>query len=176
MKATLPGGRLQTLNDRCSISIPGVPTMNLKILPEISDSKSAKYNDEGVIGRSAPIRTYANSDNRVISMRLHFQVTSAQDIVDNVQFLRALESLTYPRLGVDGPYLPPPVCQINCGRMLSDDALCVVLDNYQVQMPTDAVWDEVTLVPYYFFINTSWVVVYSSSNLPNQDRILSNGS
>lgn len=175
MKATLQHGKLQTLKDKCSISIPGYKDIQLKILPEISDSKQARYNDEPVIGRSFPIKTYAHSENRVISMRLHFQVVNEIDLEENVRALWAIQSATYPRSGEDGPYRPPPICRIQCGRMLGEIPLCAILESYQVQVPTDCVWDEHTLVPYYFYLNTTWQIVYAASRLPNQELILNGG-
>lgn len=173
MKATSTGGRLNTLNDKCSITIPGTDPIELKILPEITDTKKASYNDERVIGRSSPIKTYSHSDSRVITMNLHFMVTTRDDIQENIKALYAIESATYPQRGENGPYKPPPVCKIKCGKMLGKDSeLCVVLDTYSVQSPNNVVWDEETLIPYYFIVNTTWHVVYSSDSLPNQEQIL----
>lgn len=176
MKATLAGGALQSLNNKCVISIPGFKDFELKILPEISDSKQARYNDEAVIGRSFPLKTYSHSENRVISMKLHFQTVTQADLEENIQALWAFESCTYPRHGIGGPYRPPPVCKIRCGKLLGTTPLCVILESYNVTKPTDCVWDDETLVPYYFFVNTNWYVVYAASDLPNQDRILAGGA
>jgi hypothetical protein len=167
-----PGGELKTLNDKCKITITG-HTINLRILPEISDTKKATYADQTIIGRSFPIKTYSHSDNRVITMKLHFLVVKKSDIQKNIDDLRAIESATYPRKG--DPYLPPPVCKINCGKMLGEQALCVVLENYNVSFPTNVAWDKDTLCPYYFQVSTTWHVVYSSSSLPNQDKIMMAG-
>jgi hypothetical protein len=173
--ATSQGGQLKTLNDKCKITIAG-HEINLKILPEISDSKKATYADTTIIGRSNPIKTYSHSDNRVISMKLHFIVIEKSDIEKNYKDLWAIASATYPRNGNgDAPYFPPPVCQIDCGKGLGDQPLCVILENYSVSFPTNVAWDKDTLMPYYFEVQTSWHVVYSSSNLPNQDKILGHG-
>ena len=148
-----------------------------KILPEITDTKQASYADTTIIGRSVPIKTYSHSDNRVISIRLHFLVVEERDILKNYRELWAIESATYPREGT--PYRPPPVCKIECGKMLGDKPLCAILQNYNIQFPNNVVWDKNTLVPYYFQVNTSWHVVYSSDgvgSLPNQERILKEGS
>lgn len=201
----VPGGTLNTINFaardiRCEITIPtkGAPdtmfsggdsrgvdnrsiTSNGKriirprILPEITDTKKATYADTTVIGRSSPIKTYSHSDNRIITMRLHFMSLQEIDLEDNVTDLRVIESATYPREGK--PYLPPPVCVIECGRMLGDRPLCVILDNYSVQIPNNVVWDKSTLIPIYFSVNLSWHVVYASdgAGLPNQERIFKDG-
>ena len=162
--ATSSGGQLKTLNDNCWVSIPNYGKIQLKILPEISDSKKATYADTIVIGRSTPIKTYL--------------VVQQSDIQTNIKYLWAIESAVYPRLGQNSnPYTPPPVCQIQCGQMLGDAPLCVILDNYNVSFPTNVAWDKDTLLPYYFEVTTSWHVVYAtSSGLPNQDKIISHGA
>jgi len=177
-----PGGQLNTLNDKCTIYIPkpggGVEALKPKILPEISDTKKATYADTTIIGRSMPIKTYSHSDNRVITMRLHFMVIEPNDIFQNAFDLWTIESATYPRKG--NPYKPPPVCKIDCGVMLGIEPLCVVLESYNVSYPTNVVWDPDLLVPYYFQVNTTWHVVYTSSggganSLPGQERIFNEG-
>ena len=181
--ATTAGGQLNTLNDNCYITIPGFTSpvdgssdIQLKILPEISDSKKATYADTPIIGRSNPIKTYSYSDNRVISMKLHFLVVEQDDIWNNISYLRAIQSAVYPRQGSgSNPYLPPPVCQISCGTGLGADPLCVILDNYSVSFPTNVAWDPDTLLPYYFEVSTTWHVVYATSDLPNQRAILGFG-
>jgi len=177
-KATQRGGRLEPIPN-CNITVPGLRNpIALYVLPDITDSKKATYNDERVIGRSTPIKTYSHSDNRTISMRITLQVTRTRDIQTNLDTLRTLESLTYPRSGISGgaPYRPPPICQLTCGKLLGDNSLCVVLDTYSVQFPTNVVWDADTLLPYNFSVSLTWHVVYSSDNLPNQDKILKEGS
>lgn len=177
-KATTPRGRLIALRD-CYIFVPNFGRITLNNLPEISDSKSAAYNDETPIGRSFPLKTYSHSDNRAISMQLHFYVTKQEDIVDNIFILRALESAVYPRDQAGGaanaPFVPPPICRIRCGKLLADEELCCVLKSYNVKFPTDVAWDEDFYTPYKFDVDTSWEVVYKSSDLPGQGRILSSG-
>lgn len=176
LATSAPGGRLKTLNDKCKIRI-GNKSIDLKILPEISDSKKATYADTTIIGRSSPIKTYSHSDNRAISMKMHFIVVETEDIQRNIDYLRAIESATYPREG--DPYLPPPVCTIDCGKALGEDPLCVLLESYSVSFPTNVAWDKDTLLPYYFEVNTTWHVVYSTygaRSLPNQSKIMRDGS
>ena len=201
LSTQVPGGALNTINFaaddiKCEITIPcqgctSTPTSGVnrsvtvdgkriirpKILPEITDTKRATYADTTVIGRSFPIKTYSHSDNRVLSMRLHFMSVEGSDLLDNVNDLRAIASATYPRVGQ--PYKPPPVCIIECGRMLGENPLCVVLENYSVQIPNNVVWDRSTLIPIYFSVNTTWHVVYASDQgggLPNQKQIFEKGS
>ena len=173
--ATQPSGDLMNLED-CWILIPIYGIVRLHSLPEISDSKSASYADEPIIGRSFPLKTYSHSENRQISMTLHMFVRKQGDISLNLLVLRALESAVYPRQGSFGvPFIPPPVCKIKCGELLASEPLCVILKSYSVKFPTDVAWDETTYCPYKFDIDTTWEVVYKSSDLPGQFRILATG-
>jgi hypothetical protein len=173
-KATLQGGNLIPIND-CYIELPS-KRITVRSLPEIADTKSANYNDESIIGRSFPMKTYSHSENRSITITLHYYTITDKDVTTNIEELRALESVVYPRAG-DGAvsYKPPPVCQIKCGKLLADEALCVVLRSYSVKFPTDVAWDEDTLLPMKYDIDTTWEVVYSSSDLPGQERIFKFG-
>lgn len=172
--ATIPSGKLVPIND-CYIAIPigyGEISVPINNLPDITDSKTASYNDETVIGRASPLKTYSQSDNRTLSVQLNFFVTESEDINNNLSYLRAIQSAAYPRMGENGvPFVPPPICRIKCGRLLSDYELCVILKQYSVKFPTEVAWDEETLIPFKFSIDTSWDVVYKSSELPGQERI-----
>lgn len=179
--ATIPGGSLININD-CYIVIPHGNTrtkINLKILPEITDSKGATYNDEVIMGRSNPLKTFNSSENRSISMQLHFMATERNDFQRNLNALRLIESAVYPSRDVasntGAPFVPPPICNIKCGKILGEESLCAILLNYNVRFPTDVPWDESTLLPYKFDIDTSWNVVYRSTDLPGQERIISKG-
>lgn len=180
-QATIPGGDLVEIG-ACYILIPGSGLPNSKIvmtnLPDISDQKSAAYSDENVIGRSSPIKSYSNSENRTISWQLHFFVVRPRDVQDNLQQLRALESALYPRVDPNAgvPFIPPPICRLRCGNLLArGQELCAVLKSYSVKFPTDVAWDEVEFTPYKFDVETSWDVVYRSTDLPGQDRIVQIG-
>lgn len=174
--ATIPSGILNEI-ENCYISVPGYGPIKLNNLPEISDSKSAVYNDEPVPGRTMPLKTYSHSDNRTISMSLHFFVVKKEDIEDIIYKIRALESAVYPRKG-DGsaPFYPPPICQVKCGRILSEQEICVILRSYSTRWPTDVAWDKESLVPFRVDIDLSWETVYASDELPNQDTILNLGA
>jgi hypothetical protein len=195
-KATLLTGSLRPIND-CYIIIPignSSYTITLDNLPEIGDTKSASYSDETVIGRSSPLKTYSQSDNRSITMQLHFIISKPQDVTENLRKLRAIQSAAYPREGEGeganrSPFIPPPVCRIKCGKLLSDRGeLCVVLKNYSVKFPTEMAWhseevddgfsqvSENTFTPMKFDVDTTWDVVYSSSDLPGQQRIFNLGA
>lgn len=153
-----------------------VHTLVMKVLPEISDSKSANYSDEPIMGRSFPLKTYSHSDNRAISMTIHMIVSEPKDLSYNLTSLRAIQSAVYPRHSFgDAPYVPPPICKIKCGRLLAETELCVVLKQYTVKFPTEVAWDETSFVPFKFDIDTSWEVVYKSSDLPGSERIFATG-
>lgn len=180
-RATRDGGALNQIggtNEDCYLSIPGAGQMLFYILPEVSDSKSAHYNDEPVMGRSFPIKTYSHSENRAISMKIHFVIwkdggiNDAGSAVYNLFWLNAIQSAVYPADDPVAPYQPPPVCKIKLGRLLGMEELCVVLTQYQTSFPTDCAWDETYKVPYKFDIDTTWHVVYKASNLPGQQRII----
>ncbi len=185
--ATRTGGPLVPIKN-CYILIPynrsdspimvGTPNFRLefKVLPEISDSKSASYSDEPIMGRSNPLKTYSHSDNRAISINIHMVVSEPDDLTYNIEALRAIQSAVYPRHSFgDAPYVPPPICKIKCGRLLADSDLCVVLKQYTVKFPTEVSWDEDSFVPFKFDIDTSWEVVYKSSDLPGAERIFTVG-
>lgn len=177
--ATIPGGPLKPI-EKCYIVIPirsSYFTITLDNLPEITDQKSVSYNDETVIGRSSPLKTYAQSDNRTISFQIHLIVSKPSDVDYNLQVLRAIQSAAYPREGQSGePFVPPPICRIKCGELLSKEGeLCVILKNYSVKFPTEVAWDESKFTPFKFDIDTNWDVVYKSADLPGQERIFNLG-
>lgn len=175
MRSTIDGGGLAKI-ENCYIIVPGAGTITLNNLPDISDSKSAAYNDEPIMGRAFPLKTYSHSENRSISFTIHLFNLTSDDIETNLNYLRILESCVYPRASSNGaPFTPPPICKIRCGKLLGDNELCAVLKQYSVKFPTDVVWDEKTYMPMKIDIDTSWEVVYSATNLPGQERIMTLG-
>lgn len=172
--ATDPMGLLQPIKD-IFITIPGAPgsPFHPRILPEITDSKSATYADEPVQGRSFPIKTYAHSENRVITMKWHFVILDAQFTLNEaLQAMRAFKSAVYPTDSASSPYAPPPICSIQFGNVLSKNPLCVILRHYTISYPTDVALDVGTLLPYRFDVDLSWEEVRTSTNLPNQSMII----
>lgn len=175
----------------CTITIPGVLVANqqsggrrttsgvikLNNLPEISDNKSVAYNDEAIIGRSTPLKTYSHSENRVISMKLHFFITKKGDGDTNLRYLRWIQSAAYPQDTLSrAPYKPPVVCKIQCGDLLAKSVpLCVVLISYNVTFPTDVAWDIVTNCPYKFDVDCQWQAVYAVDDLPYNTDIIESG-
>lgn len=179
MKATQPNGDLINLDD-CYIYIPNFGQFNLHALPDVSDSKAATYGDQVIIGRSTSVKTYAHSDPRIISMQIHMHVRKRADVAFNLEVLRGLQSAVYPRdetTGSNAPFVPPPVCVIKVGKLLSTKPLCVILKNYSVKFPTDVPWDFNTYTPWKFDIDTSWEVVYKNDigSLPGQGNIIQFG-
>lgn len=172
--ATIPGGRLVDL-DQCFLSVPNFGQVTLNILPDISDSKSVSYNDEPAIGRSTPIKTYAFSDNRTLSIVFYFIVLEQEDVLKNLDKIAAIQSCAYPRRGQATPYRPPPVCKFKCGKLTWDgfgNEVCVVLKNYDIKYNKEYPWDVDTYLPYYVEMGTTWDVVYDSDRLPGSENIL----
>ena len=184
-------GSLQVIPD-CRIIIPvegGVHIVRMNNLPDISDTKSAVYNNEGIIGRSFPLYTYSHSGDRQISIQLHFFAVDDDNgggdtegtVSRNLSHLRAIQSATYPRKGTatGAPYQPPPVCRIRCGAILADfEEVCAVLQSYSVKFPTEVAWNTqgaYPYVPYRFDVDTSWLIVYTSEDLPTARRIWQTG-
>ena len=80
-KATNKYGMLNNLKD-CYVKIPrysGEAIVELNIVPDISDAKSANYNDEAITGRSFPLKTFSHSTNRTISVLFHFMATKPNE-------------------------------------------------------------------------------------------------
>ena len=167
--ATIRGGDLIFLDAKSFyVFIPNYGPIFFNNLPDISDSKSAAYNDEPIIGRAFPLKTFSHSENRVISLQLHFFVLKQEDIRTNLNNLRALASCTYPRDASQSAtvsYAPPIVCRLKFGELLGSGPICAVLKSYSVKFPTDVAWDTNTFVPYKFDVDTNWEAIYKSSNL-----------
>jgi hypothetical protein len=174
MKATNEvTGQLTPIPD-CYIYIPNYGRIYLNSLPEISDQKGASYNDEIVIGRATPIKTYSHSQIRSIGLTIHLYALSQQESFENLRKLRAIQSTVYPRSDDTGgaPFAPPVICSLKCGYLFSSRPICVICTNYSVKYPTDVPWDELLYLPIKFDIDTTWEIVYKSSELPGQDKIL----
>lgn len=176
MKAT-NNGTLAKIQ-KCTIKIPQAGTIVLNNLPDITDSKTAIYNSEAIIGRSTPLYTYSHSGDRSINMQLHFFVVDKGDANTNLSYIRWIQSAVYPRgeSKSGSPFQPPVICEIKCGSLLAnDEPLCCALQSYSVKFPTEVVWDENTFCPFRIDVDTSWIVVYSSDDLPDQARIYQTG-
>lgn len=170
MKATDSKGSLQPTG--CYIIILGTK-IQLNILPEISDSKSASYNDETIMGRSFPIKSFAHGDNRTISMTTSFYADTPDSLTNNIKSCRLIQSAVYPRDNTDNgaPYTPPPICKLYCSSLISTCALCVTLKRYNLRIPRDIQWDEKTMTPYFFTMDLEFDVVNDNNSLPGQEKI-----
>jgi hypothetical protein len=185
MKATNNGSLNPIPN--CYIDIPVAGTVHricMNNLPDVSDTKSAIYNNEGIIGRAFPLYTYSHSGDRQINVQIHFFAVERSDVNQNIQDLRAIQSAVYPREGIGRtPYRPPPVCKIQCGNLLvgnparsaPPEDLCVILQSYSVKFPTEVAFDSETITPYRFDVETSWLTAYSAEELPWARRIYETG-
>lgn len=149
----------------------------MRTLPDISDQKTAIYNNEAIIGRSFPLYTYSHSGDRTISIQIHYINEQESDYDRALQELRWIQSAVYPRQGDGCPYKPPPVCQIKCGDLLAsgNTPVCAVLQSYSVKFDPSVAWWEQNYCPYKFDVDTSWLTVYTSSALPFQDQIVQSG-
>ena len=183
-KATQAKGILNPISG-CYIDIDDLGvTIPMYILPDISDSKSVSYPDENGIGRSMPFKSFQNSENRTISWTAHFIITnnnasgggvSADDLVT---WLRAIEACADPQdQNTNGaPYAPPPICKLQCGRLLSEEKeICAVLKNYSVKFDTTVPWDQQSFMPYKLDIDMQFDVVYNQSDLPGASQIMESG-
>src|SRR5262249_47741450 len=139
------------------------------------------YQDEAIMGRSFPLKAYSHSDNRNLSWTVKLFASNQQQLDSNVAFLRAIQSCTYPRTQSQNvqvtPYLPPPILTIFCGAVFANDILCAVLRSYNVRFPTDVPWLDTPKqeFPYRLDIELSFDVVYTTADLPGQEKILSDG-
>jgi hypothetical protein len=173
MKATLSNGELKKI-DECYIKINNKP-IYMRMLPDISDSKSATYTDETGMGRSMPFKSYANSDNRTINWTVHYVVTKKEDVDEFIKEIRYFQSAVYPRESFS-PYAPPWICSLRCGKLLKNqDLIFAVLKNYSIKYDTSVPWDEDTLLPYKFDIDLQFDVVHDQSKLPGAEKILGGG-
>ncbi len=177
MKATDKKGVLQQIPG-CKISIPGFGDLIPRVLPDITDSKSAAYADEIVIGRSFPIKTYSHSDNRIIGIRWKFVILDDKTLNEAKNGLMAIQSCVYPYdtpSNSNAPYAPPAICKLSCKRLFasgSQEEMCAVLKRYSVSYPTDVAWDESTYLPYKFDVDMEWEIVFASEELPGREKII----
>lgn len=187
MKATDSGGLLRQIK-KCGIKFGSQGTIYSRILPDISDQKSASYTDETGIGRSMPFKSYQNSDNRTIGWTAHYIVTQPDDINNFLYEIKLIQSAVYPRQG-DGttPFKPPIICELSCGRLLdaydkgtssstNSKKVYAVMKSYNIKYDTSVPWDETTLLPYKFDIDMQFEVLHDQSDLPNSDKIITDAT
>lgn len=185
---------IQVMNKLWDDVVGGAYNKNFKIimdnLPDISDSKGASYQEEAIPGRSSPFKGYSHSENRAISWTCHFITSSVTETssatsrdeggIGNtsqriLEFLRILESCTYPKHGNTFGFTPPPLFNLKCGEILGKNAVCAVLKNYSVKFDPSVPWDVDTYIPYKLDVDLQFEVVYNQSNLPGQETIMKLG-
>jgi hypothetical protein len=167
MKATIPGGDLNPVSG-CYIEV-GPELIPMGILPDISDTKSVNYANENAIGRTAPFTLFANGELRSVSWTCHFIVKKKSDIQKYLGYIRTLQSACYPE-NQEGH--PPPICRLQCGKILSAESLCAVLKRYSIKFDTNVPWDETDLIPYKLDIDLDFDIVYDQSALPIASDIM----
>ena len=93
---------------------------------EIGDTSTPNWNDVQILGRSEPIRVYANTSARTFTFPLQFHAFSdaREDVVNKVNFLRALQ---FPRY-VRNVALNPPVFFLVIGDWLNERLICKSAD------------------------------------------------
>lgn len=167
MKATIPGGDLNSL-PQCYIVVDNY-TIEMDILPDISDSKSTNYANENAIGRTAPFVIFSNGELRNVSWTCHFICKKEGDTQKYMKHIRALQSACYP---TNESGHPPPICRLYCGTLLSTSELCAVLKSYSIKYDTNVPWEEDDLIPYKLDIDLQFDIVYNQSELPVSNDIL----
>jgi len=179
MQATTATGILKDIPD-CYIQIGGT-YFYMYIMPDIGDTHDAQYATQNGIGRSLPTYNFSYGGPRTISWTVHLYADFPGRLLSNLNFMRALESCTYPRNTENSflPFVPPLILQIKCGAVLGDLPLAVVLKSYNVKFPVDVQWSEPQVVngknvgpiPYKLDIDCTFETVYDSLYLPGQDRV-----
>jgi len=171
MKATNTDGKL--LPTGCYITV-GASTIPLNILPEISDRKSATYNDENIMGASFPIKTFGHGDNRTLSISVQFYADVESNLLTNANYCRLLQSAVYPRNQTNNglPFMPPPICKFKCSGLISACELNVIIKSYSLKLLRDTPWHDTLMIPYFFTMDLELDVVNDSSMLPGQEKIL----
>ena len=157
--------------------------VNHYILPVISDQRSVNYNDEVVMARSFPIKTYANDGNRSISWEISFLIIDeANDPQKIINDIYNLQSCTYPQdfSFNDAPFSPPTVCRLVAGSLLGKNGICAVLRSYNMSYPTDVAWfwesGSGIKIPFYFRMSLQFEQVIATQNLPSAERIRIDGA
>jgi len=91
----------------------GGNTIKFQFMPEdVSDSKSANYNETEIMARSMPLMGWSSSGARQLSFTLQFYKTASYEPLDTCNELRALCYGNY-----NGQVAPPPVCIVQIGRV-----------------------------------------------------------
>lgn len=98
----------------------------------ITDTMTAQYNPTTVLGRTAPVQTYASSGPRTvqIDLKLHRDIMDqvnlgisnaklgeGEDYVDNL--LKALQSIALPKYSMNNKLIEPPIVALRLGQEIA---------------------------------------------------------
>lgn len=85
--------------------------------PNIQEQLQASYNETVIMGRSAPIVTYASTGARTVTVVLHLTAEDnvKYDVLANVAWIQSLKFPEYNSLIM----VPPPKVRLTVGRFLS---------------------------------------------------------
>lgn len=164
MKATSGTGNLEIIKD--IIFEIGGEKADIYAVPEISESKSAKYNDIGIMGRSTPLKSYSYSDNKSIDVTFFCHSIDAITLEANKKLLRMVRSSVYP---VYSGYVPPKVGYLKIFDILEND---IVGNSYSLTYGNQYAWKDEQL-PIYMEIRANFHAVWPHSDLPGFDDIIS---
>lgn len=146
---------LVDLIDRSKLIFEYIPT-------EISDSKSASYDDVAIVGRSEPFVGYSSSESRTITFDIEFIVSkfqndatsSAETAYDQLmEKVRWCRSLAYPDYHTQSFVTPPHPCLLKVGKLLS---VRVIVES--VEVTYKGPWNE-DLLPYSVSVSMPFRVV-----------------
>ena len=150
----------------------GTRIMSPRMIPtNINDTKSATYQNEGIPGRTTPIKYYTGSEPRIISFNWPFFMSNEITKKEAIDYLKIFKSLVYPRSSTTAAYAPPTICKFKCGQITENQELCVILTNYSLGFGNTTVWDA-ELLPISFEVGLNFEVVYASSNLPGSEKMI----
>lgn len=163
------GGNLTNI-PTCIFTVPGAGSFQLKVVPTISDSKSANYASQTIYGRSNPVRSYSESGPRTITIGWSVFNTD-EDIENNIKLIRAIQASVHPKYQYD----PPPICKLQCGKLLSSGVVDVLVTNYKFNYSNDCVYND-DLIPFQIDIDLDLEVAYSQANLPGFNDVYPSGN
>lgn len=126
-------GRPRIIEQQCYIrDLDANYTLVFQMMPEVSISKSVRWNYIEIIGRSHPVLGYASSGPKTYTFTLMFFANpSSEDkrSLDQIsRDLRFLESLAYPDYDRGGVF-PPHRCLIKLG---SQSKMVGVIENVDI--------------------------------------------
>lgn len=117
-----------TISSDCWIIVYHSDDIQSEYLPmypdEVSDSQSAIWSSQQIIGRSSPIVAYTGTDARKISfnMTLHREMSTSYKYKDDIEdIIKLIRSALYPKYMTVG--LIPPKIRVVLGELAVDGIL-----------------------------------------------------